>query len=59
MPWDRMRVDARKQILEVLSVVYLIVLPSTDCKPGSSVSIVSGYGLDDRTVEVRSPAEAK
>jgi hypothetical protein len=25
----------------------------------SSVSIVSGYGLDDRTIEVRSPAEAK
>jgi hypothetical protein len=28
-------------------------------EPGSSVSIVSGYGLDDRTIEVRSPAEAK
>jgi hypothetical protein len=26
---------------------------------GSSVSTVSGYGLDDRTIEVRSPAEAK
>jgi hypothetical protein len=26
---------------------------------GSSVSIVSGYGLDDRVIEVRSPAEAK
>jgi hypothetical protein len=26
---------------------------------GSSVIIVSGYGLDDRTIEVRSPAEAK
>jgi hypothetical protein len=26
---------------------------------GSSVSIVSGYGLDDWTIEVRSPAEAK
>jgi hypothetical protein len=26
---------------------------------GSSVSIVSGYGLDDRTIEVRSLAEAK
>jgi hypothetical protein len=25
----------------------------------SSVSIVSGYGLDDRAIEVRSPAEAK
>jgi hypothetical protein len=28
------------------------------CEPGSSV-IVSGYGLDDRAIEVRSPAEAK
>jgi hypothetical protein len=26
---------------------------------GSSVSIVSDYGLDDRAIEVRSPAEAK
>jgi hypothetical protein len=26
---------------------------------GSSVSIVSGYGLDDRVIEVRSPAEVK
>jgi hypothetical protein len=24
-----------------------------------SVSILSGYGLDDRAIEVRSPAEAK
>jgi hypothetical protein len=28
-------------------------------EPGSSVSIVSGYGLDDRTIKVRSPAQAK
>jgi hypothetical protein len=28
-------------------------------EPGSSVSIVSGYWLDDRAIEVRSPAEAK
>jgi hypothetical protein len=26
---------------------------------GSSVSILSGYGLDDREIEVRSPAGAK
>jgi hypothetical protein len=26
---------------------------------GSSVSIVSGYGLDDRTIKVQSPAETK
>jgi hypothetical protein len=28
-------------------------------EPGSSVSTVSDYGLDDRAIEVRSPAEAK
>jgi hypothetical protein len=27
-------------------------------EPGSLVSIVSGYGLDDRAMEVRSPAGA-
>jgi hypothetical protein len=27
--------------------------------PGSSGSIVSGCGLDDRAIEVRSPAKAK
>jgi hypothetical protein len=26
---------------------------------GSSVDIMSGYGLDDRAIEVQSPAEAK
>jgi hypothetical protein len=25
-------------------------------EPGSSVSVVSGYGLDDRAIEVRYPA---
>jgi hypothetical protein len=29
------------------------------CKPVSSVSIVSDYGLDDRAIEVRFPAQAK
>jgi hypothetical protein len=28
-------------------------------EPGSSVSIMSGYGLDDRAIEVQSLAEAK
>jgi hypothetical protein len=39
------------------------LLNMADCfiqsEPGSSVSTVSGYGLDDRAIEVRSPAEAK
>jgi hypothetical protein len=29
------------------------------CEPGNSVSIMSDYGLDDKVIEVRSPAEAK
>jgi hypothetical protein len=29
------------------------------CEPGSSVSIVSGNGLDDRAIEVRFAAEEK
>jgi hypothetical protein len=28
------------------------------CEPGSSASIVSGYGLENRAIEIRSPAEA-
>jgi hypothetical protein len=28
-------------------------------EPGSSVGIVSGYGLGDRTIEVRSPTEVR
>jgi hypothetical protein len=32
---------------------------STYGEPDSSVSIVSGYGLKDWAIEVRSPAEAK
>jgi hypothetical protein len=33
--------------------------PFKICEPGSSVSIVSGCGLDDRVIEVRSAAEAR
>jgi hypothetical protein len=38
--------------------VWLILLIAL-CEPGSSVSIVSGYGLDDRAVEVRSLKEMR
>jgi hypothetical protein len=34
-------------------------LSSITVSRGSSVIIVSGYGLDDRAIEFRSPAEAK
>jgi hypothetical protein len=41
--------------------ILLILLYSIyiTLEPGSSGSIVSGYGLDDRAIEVRSLAEAK
>jgi hypothetical protein len=35
---------------------YFLASPNIS---GSSVSIVSGYGLDDRAIEVRSPTEAR
>jgi hypothetical protein len=31
----------------------------TKNEPGSAVSTVAGYGLDDRAIEVRSPEEVK
>jgi hypothetical protein len=33
-------------------------IPLINNEPGSSVSVVSGYGLDDRAIGVRFPAEA-
>jgi hypothetical protein len=39
--------------------LYFVILSIQYKSRVSSVSIVSGYGLDDRTIEVRSPAEAK
>jgi hypothetical protein len=36
-----------------------VAATSTNYELGSSVSILSGYGLDDRAIEVRSAAEAK
>jgi hypothetical protein len=50
---------------ETISVIVLYSLRHINgCsfhsgEPGSSVSIVSDYGLDVRTIEVRSRAEAK
>jgi hypothetical protein len=39
--------------------MYLLHIVRCLREPGSSVSIVSGYGLDDRAIEVRSPVVAK
>jgi hypothetical protein len=44
----------------LLDIVVQILIGKAICmEPGSSGSVVSGYGLDDRAIEVRSPAEAK
>jgi hypothetical protein len=53
-----------KRPLCPLTIIYIkrplfSLLYYTKGKPGSSVSIVSGYGLEDLTIEVRSPAEAE
>jgi hypothetical protein len=34
-------------------------VPNQSLEPGSSVRIVSDYGLDDRAIRVRSPAKAR
>jgi hypothetical protein len=41
------------------SVFHFVMACSYIVSRVSSVSIVSGYGLDDRAIEVRSPAAAK
>jgi hypothetical protein len=56
------RLQARSMM--VLSAMYHKYVGFEICavkagSRGSSVSIVSGYGLDDRAIEVRSPAGAK
>jgi hypothetical protein len=39
-------------------VLLSIRISNNDGEPVSSVSVVSGYGLDDQAIEVRSLAEA-
>jgi hypothetical protein len=52
-----------KEIIAIYNVKHIKSINTksvvTDCEPGSSVSIVSGYGMDEQAIEVRSPAEAK
>jgi hypothetical protein len=43
---------------EFVSKINSCLLPK-ESEPGSSGSIVSGYGLQDRAIEVRSSTEAK
>jgi hypothetical protein len=42
-----------------LSLTWILTLIFYQYEPGSSVSVVSRCGLDDRAIEIRSPAEAK
>jgi hypothetical protein len=46
-------------MIYILLLVLLLSTSSSLRNWGSSVSIVSGYGLDDRAIEVLSPAGAK
>jgi hypothetical protein len=43
----------------LLNLIIFLAVSVFWLEPGSSVSIESGYGLDDRAIEVRSPAEKK
>jgi hypothetical protein len=57
------RWDLERQEIFMLNKLYLALVycstPTYWREPGSAVSIVSGYVLDDWAIEVRSPAEAK
>jgi hypothetical protein len=61
--WDKIMIAPKSPITATYpahcTTSYILLFRWLVCKPGSSVSIVSGYGLDDRAIEVRSPAEAK
>jgi hypothetical protein len=46
-------------IILLKEVLTFVSSARYDDEPGSSASIVSDYGLDDRTIGVRSPAGAK
>jgi hypothetical protein len=50
-----------EQIIKWKITAFWYIAPCSlvDDESDSSVSIVSGYELDDRAIEVRSPAEAK
>jgi hypothetical protein len=43
----------------MICVSFIIFSRTNDVSRDSSVSMVSDYGLDDRAIEVRSPAEAR
>jgi hypothetical protein len=52
-------VSGVKLFVRIKALSEISVYFFNDREPGSSVSIVSGYRLDDRAIKVRSPAEAR
>jgi hypothetical protein len=52
--FDNSNITSSEQYNENVGILYVELHESA-----SSVSIVSGYGLDNRAIKVRSPAEAK
>jgi hypothetical protein len=48
-----------RYIESLYSVLLFVCLGNSEGSRGSSGSIVSDYGLDDRAIGVRSPARAK
>jgi hypothetical protein len=53
-PTTKSKIPQLRNYLLILVVVGMLIVSR-----GSSVSIVSGYGLNDWAIEVRSPAKAK
>jgi hypothetical protein len=58
--------DVRLQTFTFVNIINITIITMITkisikfrCESGSSVSIVSGYRLDDRAIEVRFPAEEK
>jgi hypothetical protein len=52
--------EVYKSVTAITSILWdYNDIKNTQGEPGSSVSIVSDYGLGDRAIEVRFPAEAK
>jgi hypothetical protein len=55
--WRHSRLYPVKSFVYAITVRFVLILWNIRIR-GSSVSIVSDYGLDDRTIEVRCPVEA-
>jgi hypothetical protein len=52
-------IHQRTGLCKIYLISNILLYTLRNGEPGSSVSIMSGYGLDDRAIEVRSPAQDK